>query len=111
MNTSYFAKYKGENAVSIAGKAPEWFTGRQYKALAPKYWFFKKYKEDGDEAFYTEQYKKEVLDMLDTRKVYEALGENAVLLCWETPDKFCHRHLIAEWFEKELGVKVTELVY
>jgi len=109
MNTSYYSKYKGENAVSIAGKCPDWYHGRQYKVLAPKYWFFKKYKEDGDIAFYTEQYQKEVLDQLDAKQVFEELGENAVLLCWEKSGSFCHRHLAAAWLEKQLNIEVKEL--
>lgn len=111
MNTSYFAKYKGENAVSIAGKCPDWFKGRQYKKLAPKYNFFQKYKLDGDEKYYTEQFQIQVLNKLDAKKVYEELGENAVLLCWEKSGKFCHRHLVAEWFQKELGIEVNEVNY
>lgn len=110
MNTSYFSKSaKNENAVSIAAKAPNWYTGREYKILAPKYWFFKKYKEDGDEKFYTEQYQKEVLNSLDPKQIYEELGENAVLLCWEKTGKFCHRHLISKWFKEKLGIEVSEL--
>lgn len=109
MNTSYYKKYKGENAVSIAGKCPPWYTGREYKKLAPKYWFFKKYKEDGDKEFYTEQYQKEVLDKLDPQEVYNELGEDAVLLCWEVSNRFCHRHLVARWLEKELGIEIKEL--
>ena len=50
--TSYFAKLKDlpEDIVpiSICGKAPNWYTGVQYKKLATKYSFFAKYKEDGD---------------------------------------------------------------
>lgn len=110
MKTSYFAKYRdGVFAVSIAGRAPEGFTSRQYKKLSPKYWFFKKYKEDGDEKFYTEQYQKEVLDKLDPQIVYNELGEDAVLLCWEEPGKFCHRHLIAKWLSENLGIKIEEI--
>lgn len=110
MNTSYFAKYKGENAVSIAGKCPDWFKGRQYKKLAPKYDWWKKWRNESlSEEWYKEQYYKTILDKLDTRQVYEELGENAVLLCWEKSGKFCHRHLVAEWFQKELGIEVNEL--
>ena len=110
MNTSYFAKYKGENAVSIAGKAPDWFKGRQYKKLAPKYDWWKKWRDESlSEEWYKEQYYKTILDKLDARQVYEELGEDAVLLCWEKSGKFCHRHLIADWFQKELGIEVTEL--
>lgn len=96
-------------AVSIAGRAPDWFTGRQYKKLAPKYHFFKKYKKDGDKDFYTKQFKKEVLDVLDPKEVYEELGEDAILLCWEKPGDFCHRRLVAEWLEKALGITIGEI--
>ena len=110
MKTSYYAKSGSmSNVVSIAGKAPSWYKGREYKKLAPKYWFFKKYKEDGDEKFYTEQYQKEVLDKLDAQIVFNELGEDAILLCWESPEKFCHRHLVADWLNKKLDIKITEL--
>ncbi len=110
MKTSNFSKWDKNctNAISIAAKAPEWYTGREYKKLAPKYWFFKKYKEDGDEEFYTEQYYKEVLDKLDPQTVYDELGENAVLLCWEGHSKFCHRFLVAEWLEENLKITIKE---
>ena len=111
MNISYFnSKHsKSNRAVSIAGKSPAWFTGREYKKLAPKFWFFKEYQENGDEDFYVEQYCKEVLSNLNAKDVYEELGEDAILICWETPDRFCHRHIVAAWFKEELGVEVTEL--
>jgi uncharacterized protein (DUF488 family) len=110
MNTSYYAKSaKHPNAVSIAGKAPGWYTGRQYKKLAPLYSFFKKYKEDGDEVYYTEQFYKEILDKLDPKKVYDELGPHAILLCYETPGKFCHRHLVAKWLSDKLGVTILEI--
>ena len=115
MKTSNFwniDKNNIENYVSIAGKAPSWFikdNGGEYKKLAPKYWFFKKYKEDGDEEFYTEQYYKEVLDKLDAQEVYEQLGENSIIICWENYNQFCHRFIVAEWLEKELGIKIKEI--
>ena len=52
LNTSYYEKSANHlHAVSIAGKPPSWFTGK----LAPKKWFFDKYKLDGDEEFYKRQ--------------------------------------------------------
>jgi hypothetical protein len=110
MKTSYYSKSaKLPNAVSIAGKAPDWYTGREYKALAPKYWFFAKYKQDHDEKFYTEQFQKEVLDQLDPQQVFNDLGEDAVILCWEAAGKFCHRRLVAKWLEEKLHIEVPEL--
>jgi hypothetical protein len=49
-----------------------------------------------------------VLDNLGARTVYRELGSNAVLLCYERPDEFCHRHIVAAWLEKELGIEVEE---
>jgi len=110
MKTSYFSKSgQDPNAVSIAGKAPNWYKGREYKKLAPKYWFFKKYKQDSDETFYTEQYRKEVLGALDPKEVFKELGEDAVLLCWEKPKWFCHRHIVARWLEESLGIEIGEI--
>jgi hypothetical protein len=111
MQTSYFKWHNAfpfENAVGIAGRSPKWYSGKEYKVLAPKYWFFKKYKEDGDKDFYIEKYKEEVLSNLDAQKVYEDLGENATLLCWEEPGKFCHRHLVSSWLSESLGIEVKE---
>ena len=110
MKTSYYSKSSNDShAVSIAGKAPAFYKGREYKKLAPKYWFFKKYKEDGDEEFYTKRYYEEVLNKLDVKEVYKELGESAVILCWEAPDKFCHRHIVAEWLSLSLEIEVKEI--
>jgi len=111
LRTSYYSKsHLHPNAVSIAAKCPEFYKGREYKKLAPKWWFFKKYKDDGDETFYIEQYKKEVLEVLDPATVLKEIGQDAVLLCWEAPGKFCHRHLVATWFKETLGLEVSEII-
>ena len=114
MKTSYYSSPKireidKEKLVSIAGRAPHFFKGREYKKLAPKRWFFVKYKEDNDEQFYTEQYEKEVLSQLDPQKVLEEIGEDSIILCWEKSGKFCHRHLIAKWLSENLNIEVNEL--
>ena len=49
----------------------------------------------------------EVLKNLDPNKVYSDL-DNSVLLCYEQSYEFCHRHIVASWLEKNLGVKVVE---
>jgi len=110
MKTSCYRKHGNHpNAVSIAGRAPEAYKGREYKKLAPKVWFFKKYKLDGDEAFYKYFFYEEVLGVLDPRKVYEELGEDAILLCWENPGEFCHRRLVAQWLEEALDITIDEM--
>jgi hypothetical protein len=97
----YLKKYS--RLVSIALKSPEWFRGRRYPALAPGRNMLKL-----DEAAYRVEFQK-ILDKLDPQKVYEDLGPEAILLCWEPLGQFCHRRLVAEWLEERLGVKVPEL--
>ena len=115
MKTSYYAKSGSmPNAVSIAGRAPTSYRGLEYKRLAPKIWFFKEYKDPNDEhfmdqEFYIKHFYKEVLDKLDPKEVYDELGEDAILLCWETPEEFCHRHLVAEWLSKNLNIEIKEI--
>lgn len=111
IQTSYFAKYKGENAVSISRSTPKWYPNkiREYKKLAPSWDLLNKYKQDKDEEYYIEHYYKEVLNKLNPQQVYDELGENAVLLCWEKSSDFCHRHLVSEWLEKRLGIEVDEI--
>lgn len=107
--TSYFAKLSKlpSNVVpiSICGKAPDWYTGLQYKKLAPKYQFFMEWKRTHNIAYYVEHFEREVLDKLDADMVFAELSALAgdqtfALICYERPGDFCHRHLVAEWFCK-----------
>jgi hypothetical protein len=109
MQTSYFAKYRGENGVSIARYVFNGFTGRKYPPLYPTAKLLDHYKKYNDEVVYLMAYKKETLSILDPQKVYEDLGENAVLLCYERSGTFCHRRIVAEWIENNLGIKVPEI--
>ncbi len=109
MQTSYFhhpeCDFSDPRLVSIARWAPNGYRGRRYSALAPKKWMMSL----EDEAECRAAYKEEIIDALDPRKVFEDLGKDAILLCWEPPGKFCHRRLVATWLEEQLGVQVPEL--
>lgn len=115
VKTSYFANWRNvKNPLSIAGKPPDWYDGPEYKFLAPKYDFFMAYKQgDLDEEGYTKEFQEQVLNQLDARETYHYLtktyGKEVTLLCYENPGEFCHRRLVANWFEKELKVEVLEL--
>ena len=110
MYTGYFAKLKtyeenGLIPVSICGKAPDWYKGNQFKVLAPKWSFFYEWKNGahkGDNNYYIQHFKREVLDMLYYDEVINQLSafgelDKIILLCYEKPSDFCHRHLVAEW--------------
>jgi hypothetical protein len=61
---------------------------------------------------YTELYRKQILEPLSSEEVYAELvseyGENCILLCYEHPKTFCHRHLVSKWLRDELGVLISE---
>jgi len=109
LHTSYFSKYRGDRGISIARSHPKGFKGEEYPALAPSKWFFEKYKMDSDFDFFSDQYKKEVLSLLDPSEVFMDLGPDGVLLCWEGEGKPCHRHLVSAWLNEHLSIGVTEL--
>lgn len=105
--TTYFAKLKSlpENVIPIAicGKSPAWYNGLQYKKLAPKYDFFIKWKETHDNDYYIKCFNEQVLLGLNPMEVYQELfnlakSNNIALVCYEKPSDFCHRHLVADWF-------------
>ena len=91
------------------------YKGKCYPKLAPKKEFWKvwhdnigKISEEENTKYYIEQYYKEVLSKLDPMETYEELKYD-VLLCYEEPEEFCHRHIVAEWFNLLLDVKVPEV--
>lgn len=115
--TSYFAiiSYLPSDLVPIAicGKSPEWYVGLEYKKLAPKYKFFMEWKKTKDNDFYVKHFNTEVLDYLNADEIVKELeqmsdGKDVVLLCYEKPDEFCHRHLVAEWLNG-YGYPCTEI--
>jgi len=109
IKTSYFAKYDGDNSVSIALSTPKWHNcKRSYSPLFPKWSFLNKYKKDGDKLSYTKEYYFQVLQYLDPYSVLKVL-DGSVLLCWEKPDKFCHRHIFRNWIKNETGCKIEEI--
>lgn len=110
MKTSYFAKSgKDPNAVAICIHKPRFFKGRHYKKLASPQWLLDKYKKDKDSIFYGLAYISEVLNKLDAEEVYQELGDDAILVCWEGEGKFCHRHIVTAWFMHFLKVKIEEI--
>jgi len=111
IKTSYFAKFNGDNGVSIATNTPWWFKGEIYPELAPPKWLMVKYnkKEITDED-YEALYNYHVLRKLMPLKVYNDLNEK-VLLGYKESGQFCHRRVVARWLKKRLGVTIKEIDY
>lgn len=111
MFTSYFAKKCNDpNAVSIALYSPKWYTGREYKKLAPPKDLLEGYKNGKISVTeYKVRYYEEVLDLLNPQQVFDELGDNVILLCWEKSGEFCHRNLVSDWFKENLNIEVREM--
>lgn len=132
--TTYFAKLNKLPSdvipISICGKAPDWYKGIQYKKLAPKYDFFMKWKENHDNDYYIKCFNEQVLSPLNPYRVLEEIHSllpqeiknnlnmancpfwvnpdfKIALICYEKPGDFCHRHLVADWFNKS-GIEAKE---
>ena len=107
MYTSFFANVAnipaGLRPVGIARGTPRGYKGESDKRLAPTWAMLKMSREEYDRHFVA------ILDRLNPRELYESLGENAVLLCWEPPNIWCHRRLVAERLEQAMGVEIPEL--
>lgn len=86
-------------AVSIALFPPKWYTGKTYPPLYPPEKLLKDYKEGNiGEYQFIKKYTEQVLSKLDAHKIYDELGDDVIFLCWCGRKKFCHRHIVAQWF-------------
>ena len=109
METSSF-KISGSDlrAVSIA-RYPMFFKGRRYYALAPSVALLKAWKAGKiSQVEYEERFYQETLSPLISDQVFQDLGKEAILLCFESPGVFCHRRIVATWLEEALKIGIPE---
>ena len=117
--TTYFGRVKDLPKdivpIAICGKSPDWWTGAEYKKLAPKYAFFSKWKETHDNEYYIIRFFLDVLTQLNVQDVVTDLikiakDKKIALVCYEKPMDFCHRHIVREWL-KSYGYETEEYQY
>ena len=98
-------KAAGIQGISIARWAPRWWgKGNRLFQLAPSIPMVKD--KSMTEAEYIRLYEI-ILAGQDPQEIAKDL-DGCALLCWEKPGEFCHRRLVAEWLEKNLGIEVPE---
>jgi uncharacterized protein (DUF488 family) len=109
--TSYYARTKNHpRSVSISIKPPYYYKGAHYLPLAPSKELLLDYKAGiADDAEYTRRFMIQ-LSALDPQRVVDNLPNGCILLCYEGLDKFCHRHIVAEWLQQTTGVRVREIM-
>ena len=115
--TGYYGlahKYSGMGLklISISvSEPPLMYIDGKIPSLCPDKQILFDYKNGNiDEIEYTSKY----LDQLDRIGIREILrfihkfGDDFVLLCWERPDKFCHRHILADYINKRTKLEIKE---
>lgn len=107
--TSYFAKSANNpKAVSISVSVPTWYTGRQNRLVTPGWSLLSDYKKGNITQQQYESAYREKLDKIGESLILSQFTDGDVLLCWEKPGEFCHRHILAQWL-MEHGHTVSEL--
>ena len=115
--TGYYSKIKeyadsGLILLSISRTKPEFAKSCiDIPQLFPSdkiLWDYKKGKID--EMEYTSKYLDQLNELGVDRiiKMIQIFGNNVVLLCWESPEKFCHRHILADYINKNSNINVEE---
>jgi len=113
--TSYFGNLKALSKsdivpISIARWSPKWYEGHKLLYVAPTPFMLK---ADITREEYIAEYNR-ILKHTDIKFFVKRLeeigcGKDVALLCYEKPDDFCHRHLLAEYMNG-LGYNVEEFV-
>lgn len=112
--TSYFGNMKRLSAagimpIGIARWKPRFYNGVNMFSVAPTRYML-------SDACGQEEYIKLYNEILRSRGAQNILneiesiakGRNVALLCYEKPGDFCHRHLLADFLNKELGLNISE---
>lgn len=125
VQTSYYANIpklpKDSITVSISGALEDYvdlsLLDHWDRRMAPSWDIFKEYKSQPEgvtrEELFVKRFKNEIIPKLNFKEIFdeyiEKFGDKTfILVCYETPKDFCHRQIIAEAIESELGITVKE---
>lgn len=108
--TSYFARASkivpDRRLVSIALSTPESWGGIYLRELNPSPALLYSFKNGNiTKEEYEEVYRKDILSNLNPILLSNKLV-GKVMCCWEKTGVFCHRHIVMNWFESNLGLDI-----
>lgn len=124
--TGYFKelnKYieEGLLPVSISRFSPDGYSGDELKGLAPSEDLLKRYKANQiGSSGYKEEYLAYLASKEGMRAIFKDLSKDiyqkaldggykgVVLMCYEKPDEFCHRHLLADYLKEKYQADIKE---
>lgn len=106
--TSYYSnpdiKQYEQDLVSISYSEP-YEVKSKLTCYAPSKILLDSFKSDNiDNGLYEHFY----LDTL-SQTPHQVIPENSILLCWEEPDKFCHRHILSNFLNNFCNYNCKEL--
>ena len=117
--TSYFGNSKklqqaGIKVIGISLYPPRWFNEISLKQVAPTKSILFANGQTQEE--YTRRYRSEVLSRQDMQQFLKTVeqasgGQDVALCCYEKPEDFCHRHILADWIKEKLGIEISEYGY
>ena len=117
--TSYYSNrknFKGFLRIGISRTVPPKSCDLILKFLAPRSSTLFDYKKGkiGEEA-YARRYLSSIKDVKDNGTLdilvnyLKNNSKDIVLLCYESPEKFCHRHILADYLNQEYNINIKEL--
>lgn len=116
--TSNYENAKVGNLISISFDKGDQakFSGKCCEQLAPSSMLLKHWKNNIDkieawknEQYYIIQYYYHALQHTNFDLLLPMLGDNPILLCYESPNEFCHRFLVSSYLEIKYGIQVPEI--
>ena len=113
MQTGYFYKTQNNpNVISISAGQPKYISDLKiFDLLAPKWKLLSDFRKNViSETDYVIAYT-QFLNKLNPQKTWDLLHDLAadpIICCHCSTKHFCHRHLVASWFEQKLNVIIPE---
>ena len=109
--------------IAVSGGVPDGYTYKWYRKTAPRWnwwneWhekFKDNYESNESKKWYIEHYQSTVLNTHNANEVLNDIlalkdsdDDNVYLLCFEDENHFCHRHLLADWLNKNMNCNIIE---
>ena len=98
--------------IAICAKCPDDYSGLHYLKLKPTWEIWQSWTANHNELEYARKFNLDVLSPLDPKLIATELhqmanSDDVALICYENPKQFCHRHLVATWFNNN-GIPCKE---